>query len=94
LALSVREALTNVVRHSCASEVDVTLDIIGSNLVVEISDNGRGFRLGTTVGQGLLNMKGRMDQVGGIFECESAPGKGTKARFRVPLIRGRAPEKK
>jgi signal transduction histidine kinase/ligand-binding sensor domain-containing protein len=90
LALSVREALTNVVRHANASEIAVSLAIVenaegGKTVEVRVKDNGQGFRLSETEGHGLENMRTRMHQAGGSFECECAPGQGTVVTFRLPL---------
>ena len=85
LALSVREALTNVVRHSQATEVIVSLAIANQSLVVEVKDNGKGFESSGSNGQGLSNMRSRLEQVGGSFECVSSPGAGTRLIFRLPL---------
>jgi signal transduction histidine kinase/ligand-binding sensor domain-containing protein len=87
LALGVREALTNVVRHGNAAEVSVSLAIKAADrtLVVEVKDNGRGFRTGETSGHGLANMRSRMEQIGGAFDCTSIPGGGTTITFRLPI---------
>ena len=85
LALSVREALTNVVRHAGATEVVLSLAIESQELLLGIKDNGRGFKPGAHSGHGLVNMQMRMAQVGGRFECSSATGGGTVVHFRLPL---------
>jgi signal transduction histidine kinase len=91
LALSVREALTNVVRHARATEVVVSLTILnagseaGPLLLVKVVDNGRGFLHDDRNGQGLVNMRARVEQVGGTFDCASSPGSGTTLTFRLPL---------
>lgn len=85
LALCVREALANVVRHSRATETSVKLELDGPWLVVRVRDNGCGFEPRTQAGHGLSNLRERMQQVGGQFECVSAPGQGATVTFRVPL---------
>ena len=85
LALSVREALTNVVRHARASEVVVTLAIVNQTLIVQVKDNGRGFEEREQSGHGLENMSARLKQIGGSFGCVSTPGSGTVIEFRLPL---------
>ena len=91
LALGVREALTNVVRHSGASQVVVTMAIDDRVLVIRVADNGRGFELAAPRGNGLANLRSRLEQVGGTFDCVSSPGQGTTVTFRLPL---NAPSKK
>jgi signal transduction histidine kinase/streptogramin lyase len=90
LALSVREALTNVVRHAQATEVVMSLAIEAGppgarSLLVRVKDNGRGFGGSNGAGHGLANMRSRMQQVGGTFECVSKPGDGTVVTFRMNL---------
>jgi signal transduction histidine kinase len=85
LALSVREALTNIVRHASATEVVLSLSISGGTLTVQIKDNGRGFEPAASSGQGLDNMRARLEQAGGVFEFASRRGGGTVLNFRLPL---------
>jgi signal transduction histidine kinase/ligand-binding sensor domain-containing protein len=85
LALSVREAFNNIVRHAHATEVNLSLRINDDCLLIEVVDNGCGFRVTETHGNGLLNMRGRMHQIGGTCECVSAPGGGTTIRLRIPI---------
>jgi len=85
LALSVREALTNVVRHAQATEVVLSLAVNNHQLIVQVKDNGRGVQNPLTNGHGLGNMKARLAQIGGTFDYTSAEGGGTVVSFRVPL---------
>ncbi len=87
LALSVREALTNVVRHAHATEVIVSLAIVNATLTVQVKDNGCGFQMLEQAGHGLESLCARLRRVGGRFECVSAPGSGTTITFRLPLKR-------
>jgi two-component system, NarL family, sensor kinase len=88
LALA-REALTNVAKHSGATEASVTLSVSGSDIVLEVCDNGRGFhwdRQHGAVGEGhigLASSAARVAAVGGAMDVEAAPGR-TVVRFRVP----------
>ena len=85
LALSVREALTNVVRHAAATEVVIRLALEEQTLLLEVKDNGCGFQIGGPKGHGLENLAARLKQVGGSFEYASAPGAGTVLTFRLPV---------
>jgi signal transduction histidine kinase len=67
----------------------VTLKAEGSELVAEVSDDGRGFEPGSNPGVGLNSMRERAEVIGGELEIESEPGQGTSVRARVPLPRGR-----
>ncbi len=83
----VQEALTNTRRHSGASNVLTALGIEGDDVVVEVSDDGRGFKLGTHPGIGLESMQERAASLGGGLEVESELGEGTRIRFRAPIQR-------
>jgi signal transduction histidine kinase/ligand-binding sensor domain-containing protein len=85
LALSVREALTNVVRHARASQVMLRIALESRHLLIELRDNGCGLRPTDRQGNGLKNMRARLEQINGSFSCESEPGSGTTITFRVPL---------
>jgi len=87
LALAMREALTNVVRHSQATQVTIYLTLEPELLTVRIQDNGKGFEPGTTSGNGLTNMRARLQQAGGSFACVSKPGSGTLITMQLPLPR-------
>lgn len=86
-----REALSNIARHAGATRARLLLDVEpaedGDEIVLDISDNGRGFVVGTPRGpghQGLINMKTRAGSLGGALEVDSEPGAGTRIIVRVP----------
>jgi signal transduction histidine kinase len=81
----IREALTNARHHSAAKSVVVNLKVEGSDLVAEISDDGRGFELEAVSGVGLSSMQERVAIVDGELEIESEVGQGTSVRLRVPV---------
>ena len=87
----VQEALTNVLRHSEASKVSVSVDAAGRELRVRIEDNGRGFDprrprpVGRSGGLGLLGMQERVELVGGRWEVQSTPGVGTVVSATLPI---------
>lgn len=87
-----QEALSNVVRHSGASEVSITLVENEGIFEGEIVDNGRGFDPDTVSlehdtgrGLGLLGMQERVLLCGGSVNIASGPGEGTRIRIRIPL---------
>ena len=83
-----QESLTNVARHADATEIKVTIALQDDQLVLTISDNGKGFDV-TGIGHkktlGLLGMRERTLMIGGKYEIASMPGKGTTITVRVPL---------
>jgi signal transduction histidine kinase len=87
-----QEALTNVIRHAQARVVEVELGRAAGMLQLVVRDDGRGFdvpaaRLRAAHGgsQGLLSMQERVALAGGDLEIDSAPGRGTTVRARLPL---------
>jgi PAS domain S-box-containing protein len=81
-----REALTNVRRHSGARNVEVRLRAESEALVAAVIDDGRGFHSASTrPGVGLVGMGERVEGLGGKIEVSSRPGEGTKVTVKVPL---------
>jgi PAS domain S-box-containing protein len=78
------EALTNAIKHSRASRVDVTVATGQDTLTIEIRDDGVG---GAHVGggSGLIGLADRIAALDGRFTLESAPGEGTTVRAAIPL---------
>jgi signal transduction histidine kinase len=91
-----QEALTNVARHSGAHNVWIRLtrtdpvDIgqggrAGAEITLEVQDDGRGLaETAAGTGFGLMGLRERVDSLGGIFELDTAPGRGLTLRVRVP----------
>ena len=85
-----QEALNNVVRHSGAHRVELSLHCRGEELLLEVADDGRGFAPASPdrrSGLGLRSAAERVHAVGGLFSVDSAPGAGTRIRVAVPLLR-------
>lgn len=83
--LAVKEALNNVVRHSGATEVTLKIDMVGDELVISISDNGRGFTFDSVNpgSDGLSGMRNRLQKLAGACNISSRPGQGTTVEFRL-----------
>ncbi len=85
--LIAQEALANVAKHAHASRAWVTVRQVDDEILLQVIDNGRGFRLdetGDRLGHGLSNMRERARLVGGTFELTTRPGDGTTLTVRVP----------
>lgn len=82
----VQESLTNVAKHADASRVGVTLSYAGSEVLLDVRDDGRGFADEDGTGFGLTSMRQRIRGVGGHVEVQSPPGEGTSVSARVPAI--------
>ena len=87
LYLACKEALNNVTRHAGASEVWVRLAFIERGFTLSIEDDGKGFSASAAParGNGLANMRQRLEAVHGNCRIESAPGRGTRVVFSVPV---------
>jgi signal transduction histidine kinase len=81
----VQEALNNVCRHARASSVEIALLAEHEKISVLIRDDGRGFRLPTTGGLGLIGMQERVESLGGALTVSSEPGKGASIEACLPL---------
>jgi PAS domain S-box-containing protein len=83
-----QEILTNVTRHAHASLVEVSLEEREGDLILKVSDNGRGFKggnIGETKSLGLLGMRERAMIFGGRVEVVGAEGRGTTVTMCIPL---------
>jgi signal transduction histidine kinase len=78
--LVVREALHNVVKHSGATRVEIRFSIFDLRFSISVKDNGKGFEpeKPELPGNGLLNMKKRMNDIGGEVGIRSKAGEGTE----------------
>ena len=85
----VQESLTNIVRHSGASAVDLSVELSGGDLVLRIRDDGKGIpadRMSNLVGShGIASMRHRVTSLGGQWKIQTPPGGGTLIVVRLPL---------
>jgi len=81
VALVVREAVTNVVRHAAARNCRVRLANDNGNCLLEVHDDGRGGL--RTEGNGLRGMRERVEALGGTLQYDSSAG--TKLKIEFPL---------
>lgn len=89
---AVRELALNVVKHAQANTLTVTLETRANELLLEISDDGKGFRhMGQAErelnhgGYGLFSIHERITYIGGNMTVDSAPDKGARILLQVPL---------
>jgi signal transduction histidine kinase len=83
-----QEALHNIAKHSGAGRVAIRLMENNGALRMAISDDGKGFSQAEKshqIGLGLASMRERVSIVGGKFQIESTPGRGTLLSAQVPL---------
>ncbi|NLX20668.1 MAG: PAS domain S-box protein [Phycisphaerae bacterium] len=84
-----QESLTNVARHSHASQCGVTLKLIGRLLVVTVEDDGVGASEAALAGQGslgIVGMRERAAAVGGHWRMENMPEGGVCVTAELPLV--------
>ncbi|HUE25885.1 MAG TPA: sensor histidine kinase [Solirubrobacteraceae bacterium] len=81
-----QEALTNVARHSGASEAELTVDTEDHHLVLTVRDHGRGLPAGHRPGTGMRGMRERAGLIGaGLKVANSTDGRGCEVRLDVVL---------
>ncbi len=86
----VQEALQNIRKHAGASAASVTTRIEGTEWILEVRDDGRGFDVGSMAARGRRNfglqfMRERAELIGARFEVGSRPDGGTVVRLAIPL---------
>ncbi len=84
LLRSAQEAMTNVRRHSRASELQVRLQPAPDGVRLSLSDNGIGLQSDHVDGFGLRGMQARLDQVGGTLTLSVPDGGGVRVVVAVP----------
>jgi signal transduction histidine kinase len=83
-----QEALTNVLRHSHATKVDIKINKENGYFVLSVSDNGKGITESVKSEQqtlGILGMRERAHLIGGEIGIKGVAGKGTVVIVRVPI---------
>jgi PAS domain S-box-containing protein len=87
-----RELLTNVAKHAGATDVSIRIERTDHSIRLTVQDNGKGLDaphlervMGQKQGFGLFSIRERLTYIGGSFEIESAPGRGTKVTLTAPL---------
>lgn len=75
--LTTKEAINNCIKHAGASEIKIELSLDHGAFSIAVTDNGKGFDMAHLKGSGngLRNMRQRIEQVGGRFNIVSVPGK-------------------
>ncbi|MDQ7033884.1 MAG: GAF domain-containing sensor histidine kinase [Anaerolineae bacterium] len=93
----IEEAANNARKYAQASMILVRGTVENKAVVIRIRDNGKGFDTGAVDSNyesrgsfGMVNMRERAELINGMFDLQSAPGKGTQVTVRVP-IEGKVP---
>ena len=85
LVMFCKEAINNAVKYSQAEQLQIQIVVVASTIEIKISDNGIGFDLATVQGNGLGNMKKRIDELRGTFKIISEQNKGTIIKANIPI---------
>jgi signal transduction histidine kinase len=83
-----QEALTNVIRHACATRVTICLEEEGDTVLMAVQDDGRGITDSERANKkslGLLGIRERAALLGGEATIAGQPGEGTRVTLRLPL---------
>ncbi len=88
-----QEAVSNIVRHAQASNVEIKIRFMRKDIKVKITDDGKGFNPEEALssreglrGLGLLGMKERIELMNGVFSLTSEPCRGTEINFEILLV--------
>lgn len=85
IVLFFKEAINNAAKYSKATEVKINLKHHGNDILLLVQDNGVGMDADTKTGNGLANMKFRIEELNGEFKIESSLNKGTKILATIPF---------
>lgn len=78
----IQEAVNNAIKYSGALEIKINFEKQNGRFKISISDNGKGIPADRMkAGNGMGNMKNRIEEMGGNFKIDSTDGKGTKLEF-------------
>jgi len=95
LRRTLREALSNLLKHAQARQVEVTASVRVSDeaatLLYKVADDGRGIAPAHRPGRGLVNMRNRMQELGGSVTIAPGETGGTRLQFTLPLRRAEEP---
>jgi signal transduction histidine kinase len=89
-----QEAVHNIVKHARATQVEIRVCTQDGNIVLEVQDNGSGFKIDSVPAghMGLGTMRERAEALGGQYIVRSAPGEGTTIKVLLPLTEWKLPE--
>ena len=82
-----KEAINNAVKYSQGNELQLQVELLSSEFIFSVKDNGVGFDENLLIrGNGLSNMEKRAQEIGAKFEIVSSPGQGTRIALQYNII--------
>ena len=87
LFMILKEAVNNIVKHSCANNVNLKIGTDGSSINLQLADDGKGIDLQNVdeFSNGLRNMKKRVEDFNGTFAIANRDKSGTEIKIYLPL---------
>ena len=82
----IKEAINNTVKYSKATTLNIFVKEKNNQIYIEIIDNGIGFDTSQTKGNGIGNMKKRIEELNGQFNINSKINKGTIINATIPIV--------
>jgi len=82
-----QEAINNITKHSAATEASLKISCNQNLISLIVSDNGKGFEIekNDTNGNGIMNIKERVELLRGECKFYSSSGKGTQINVKIPI---------
>ena len=81
-----QEAINNSIKYANPKQIIIDFSIIENKVAIKVTDDGVGFDVeNATKGNGLLNMKKRIDSIGGVYSLQAEPGKGTVITIHLSI---------
>ena len=82
----IQEVINNIIKHSAANSVVLQSSISENSLIITIEDNGDGFDIDNhSIGNGLINIKDRVELLNGKIDIFSERSKGTRIKINIPI---------
>jgi PAS domain S-box-containing protein len=87
----VQEQINNIIKHAQASNVTIEVKTEGDNIIVYVTDDGKGFKLSEKrKGIGISNMMNRIESYNGKMQIKTNPGNGVKIKVTIPVSETKA----
>jgi signal transduction histidine kinase len=83
-----QEAINNITKHAAATEASMIISCLDKMIFLTITDNGKGFEMDNKdiKGDGIMNIKQRVELLKGECRISSTPGKGTQINIKIPIV--------